>query len=195
MKACIVAALLAVSALAIPTVQAAGEDGRALPQKFSGVAVSIGTPGNPVGAAPVDISISRWSTPDERQRFLKALSGEGQSGALDELQDLKPVGAIRVNRQGLSYDLRYSNVVAGEDGGQRIFLMTDRPISAWEAWAQPRYTDYPFTLITMNIDRNGRGSGTIVLAARITASENGRFVQVENYATTPIQFNDIKRVD
>jgi hypothetical protein len=195
MKACIVAALLAVSALAIPTVQAAGEDGRALPQKFSGVAVSIGTPGNPVGAAPVDISISRWSTPDERQRFLKALSGEGQSGALDELQDLKPVGAIRVNRRGLSYDLRYSNVVAGEDGGQRIFLMTDRPISAWEAWAQPRYTDYPFTLITMNIDRNGRGSGTIVLAARITASENGRFVQVENYATTPIQFNDIKRVD
>jgi len=195
MKACIVAALLAVSAPGDTAVQAAGEDGRALPQKFSGVAVSIGTPGNPVGAAPVDISISRWSTPDERQRFLKALSGEGQSGALDELQDLKPVGAIRVNRQGLSYDLRYSNVVAGEDGGQRIFLMTDRPISAWEAWAQPRYTDYPFTLITMNIDRNGRGSGTIVLAARITASENGRFVQVENYATTPIQFNDIKRVD
>ena len=195
MKACIVAALLVLLVPSTQPLAAADDTGRALPLKFSGVAVSIGTPGNPVGAAPIDITVSRWSTSGERQRFLQALSGEGQSAALDELQDLKPVGTIRVNRQGLSYDLRYSNVTPGEDGGQRIFLMTDRPISAWEAWAQPRYTDYPFTLITMNLDKNGRGSGTIVLAARITASENGRFVQVENYATTPIQFNDIKQVE
>jgi hypothetical protein len=26
---------------------------------------------------------------------------------------------------------------------------------AWEAWAKPRYSDYPFTLITMNIDKGG----------------------------------------
>ena len=70
--------------------------------------------------------------------------------------------------------------------------MTDRPINAWEAWAKPRYSDYPFTLITMNIDKEGRGSGTIVLAARITATEDGRFVHVEDFATTPIEFNNIK---
>ena len=38
------------------------------------------------------------------------------------------------------------------------------------------------------------GSGnTITLAARINASEDGRFVQIENYASSPIQFNDIKQ--
>lgn len=193
MKQFILAALLAACAIAPRAVLAAGDDDKAdLHLHFSGVATSIGTPGNPVGTAPVDIEINRWSTPQERQRFLKALSGEGQDSALDKLTDLKPVGWIRINRQGLSYDLRYATVKAGEDGGQRVFLMTDRPISAWEAWAQPRYSDYPFTLITMNLDRQGRGSGSIILAARITSTEDGRFVQVENYATTPIQFNDIK---
>lgn len=191
MKAFIVAALMLVGAgVAFPAAQS-GDD-RRVHEEFTGVASSIGTPGNPAGVAPVDITITRWSSAEERRRFLNALSGEGQDAALDQLQDLKSVGTIRINRQGLSYDLRYSNETVGENGGRRIFLMTDRPISAWEAWAKPRYSDYPFTLITMNIDKQGRGSGTIVLAARITATEDGRFVQVENFATTPIEFDNIK---
>ena len=189
MKSHIVATLLGIAALTLQPVHA--DDKSRGREEFSGTAMSIGTPGNPTGVAPVDISITRWSTADERRRFLTALAGEGQEHALDQLQDLKPVGTIRVNH-GLAYDLRYSNVRPGEDGGRRIFLMTDRPISAWEAWAQPRYSDYPFTLITMNVDAHGKGTGTIVLAARITANEDGRFVQVENYATSPIQFNNIR---
>ena len=139
------------------------------------------------------ITVTRWSTADERQRLINAFSGEGQNSALDELQDMKPVGTIRVNHERLAYDLRYAREFKNEDGGRRIFLLTDRPISAWEAFVRPRYSDYPFTLIEMRLDRDGRGSGTITLAARITASEDGRFVQIENYATSPIQFNDIKQ--
>ena len=190
MKAVILALALAFSAGAFAN--AADEQGKAR-QEFSGVAVSIGTPGNPTGVAPVDIVVTRWSTPQERQRLVTAFSGEGQGGALDELQDMKSVGTIRINRQGLAYDLRYAREFRNEDGGRRIFLLTDRPIGAWEAFVQPRYSDYPFTLIEMRLDRDGRGSGTITLAARITAREDGRFVQIENYATSPIQFNDVKQ--
>ena len=190
MKALILALALALSAGAFAN---AADDQEKTRQGFSGVAVSIGTPGNPTGVAPVDIVVTRWSTPQERQRLVTAFSGEGQHGALDELQDMKPVGTIRINHQGLAYDLRYAREFRNEDGGRRIFLLTDRPISAWEAFVQPRYSDYPFTLIEMRLDNNGRGSGTITLAARITANEDGRFVQIENYATSPIQFNDIKQ--
>jgi hypothetical protein len=190
MKALILASALVLSAGALTG--AADEQGKTR-QSFTGVAVSIGTPGNPTGVAPVDITVTRWSTADERQRLINAFSGEGQNSALDELQDMKPVGTIRVNHEGLAYDLRYAREFKNEDGGRRIFLLTDRPISAWEAFVRPRYSDYPFTLIEMRLDRDGRGSGTITLAARITASEDGRFVQIENYATSPIQFNDIKQ--
>jgi hypothetical protein len=141
----------------------------------------------------VDIIITRWSTPQERQRLVNAFTGEGQSAAVGQLQDMKAVGTIRVNHQGLAYDLRYAHEFKNEDGGRRIFLLTDRPIGAWEAFVQPRYSEYPFTLIEMRLDRDGRGSGTITLAARINASEDGRFVQIENYASSPIQFNDVKQ--
>ena len=190
----LIATTLVLLSLALPRALQASDDDKnaAVHQEFSGVAMSIGTPGNPTGAAPVDITITRWSSKDDQHRFLDALSSEGQDAALDRLQDLKSVGTIRINRQGLAYDLRYSQETRKPDGGRQIFLMTDRPISAWEAWAQPRYSDYPFTLITMNLDKDGNGSGSIILAARITATEDGRFVQAENFATRPIQFNNIK---
>jgi hypothetical protein len=193
MRAFILAALVVAYALAPAALQARADDKDAkVDQEFTGIASSIGTPGNPVGQAPVEIRITRWSNRDEQHRFLDALGSEGQEAALDRLQDLKSVGTIRINRQGLAYDLRYSQETRRPDGGRRIFLMTDRPISAWEAWAQPRVSDYPFTLVTMNLDKDGNGSGSIVLAARITGTDDGRFVQVENFATTPIQFNNIK---
>ena len=191
MKALILTSLVVLSVVA--PLNARDDDRATMRQEFSGVAVSIGTPGNPTGVAPVDIVITRWSTAEERQRLVSAFSGEGQSAAVDKLQDMKPVGTIRVSRQTLAYDLRYAHEFKDEDGGRRIFLLTDRPIGAWEAFVQPRYSDYPFTLIEMRLDRNGRGSGTITLAAKITASEDGRFVQIENYASSPIQFNEIKQ--
>jgi hypothetical protein len=191
MKGLILTSLLVLSVAA--PLNARDDDRSAMRQEFTGVAVSIGTPGNPAGIAPVDIVITRWSTPAERQRLVHAFTGEGQSAAVGELQDMKAVGTIRVNNQGLAYDLRYAREFKNEDGGRRIFLLTDRPIGAWEAFVQPRYSEYPFTLIEMRLDRDGRGSGTITLAARINASEDGRFVQIENYASSPIQFNDIKQ--
>ena len=40
-------------------------------------------------------------------------------------------------------------------------LATDRPISFWEATHQPRTIDYPFTVIQMELDREGHGKGTL----------------------------------
>jgi hypothetical protein len=118
MRALIVATVVLIAS-ANPAAVAADETTGAVHEEFSGIAVSIGTPGNPTGAAPIDITVTRWSTAAEQQRFLKALSGEGQDAAVDELQDLRPVGTIRINRQGLSYDLRYARVIRGENGGRR----------------------------------------------------------------------------
>lgn len=40
-----------------------------------------------------------------------------------------------------------------------IFLMTDRYIGAWEAANRPRTMDYPFTLIQLQGDKDGKGVG------------------------------------
>lgn len=161
--------------------------------EFTAIATSIGLPGNPTGQAPIDIVVNRWSTDAERAELLKALKDGGQQKLLDKLQDMKPVGSFRINNQGLAYDLFYSHERPNPEGGRDIVLGTDRPVSAWEAYAQPRSIDYPFTVIQMHVDNEGRGQGTVVLAAKVTASDDGRYITVENLAAGPIKLNDIQQ--
>ena len=46
-------------------------------------------------------------------------------------------------------------------------------------------------IIDLQFDRDGNATGSIMLAARVTADKDGRFIQVENFATQPIPLTDI----
>jgi hypothetical protein len=158
---------------------------------FTAVALSTGGPRTSPVAAQLEIVIERWSTEAERHRLLDAMS-RGQSDMLDTLRDLPRAGYIR-NPPRLAWDLHYAHSVAGEDGGQRIFLATDRPIGIWEAINRPRTIDYPFTFIEMRVDEDGNGEGKLSRATRIIASEDGRYIQLERYATQPVELTEVHR--
>ena len=162
-----------------------------LPLRLTGALISGGGFGNPTGTARVDITVTRWSTPEERTLLAEALTNQGEEALLQELSKAKPVGTIRVNTQ-LAYDLRYASETPRDEGGTRVSLATDRPMSAWEIWNSPQYSRYPFTLIDLTLDRNGRGSGSLMLAARVTAGSDGRFIFVENFATQPIAITQLQ---
>ena len=76
------------------------------------------------------------------------------------------------------------------EGERRIVLATDRPIGFWEATRRPRTIDYPFTVIQMEIDRNGEGKGTLSYATKIIPQ--GDTIVLENFATQPIMLTQIK---
>ena len=156
-------------------------------EEFTAAAVVNNNLGAGVGR--VIMRVNRWSTEAERGRLSRALLTRGPDSLLDELQDMKSVGTIRTP-DSLAYDLRYSQQEPGEDGGRRIVLGTDRPVSFWEARNQPRTIDYPFTVIQMNIDRNGEGNGTLSSFTKIIA--RGNTIELENFASSPIMLNDIK---
>jgi len=111
---------------------------------------------------------------------------------LDDLRELHAVGTIRTPGS-LAYDLHYAHVQPAEDGGYRIFLATDRPISFWEAANRPRTIDYPFTFIELHLDKNGEGEGKLNLATKIDLSRDGKTIELENYGTQPIMLNAVKR--
>jgi hypothetical protein len=56
---------------------------------------------------------------------------------------------------------------------------------------RPRTVDYPFTFIELHLNRDGEGEGKLSLATRVTSSRDGRFVQLENYDTQPVQLNKV----
>lgn len=157
------------------------------PEEFSATAIVNNNLG--AGAGRVIMRVTRWSTEAERGRLTRTLMTKGADKLLDDLQDMKSVGTIRTP-DSLGYDLRYAYQEPGEDGGRRVVLATDRPIGFWEAVNRPRTIDYPFTVIQMQIGRDGEGTGTLSFATKITA--RGNTIELENFASSPVMLNDIR---
>ena len=163
-----------------------------LPVSIAGTAISAGGFRNPTGTARVEIHLNRLSTPNQRDQFLQILKQDGPGELLEALRKAPSVGTIRFNTE-LAWDLRYASVRSGPENTVQLFLATDRPMSFAELWNQPRYSDYPFTLIDLELGpKGGKGEGAMILAGRITADDSGRFVHVENYGSTPIQLNELQ---
>lgn len=168
-------------------------EGRLAAVRYTATAVSLGGPRTPSGTAQLDIVIDRWSTDAERERLLAVLKkSDDQDELLRTLQNLEPVGHIRTPST-IGYDLRYANRAPGEDGGQRLFIATDRPIGFWEAANQPRSIQYPFTFIELRLSENGKGEGKLSLATRVLPSSNGKVIQLENYAAQPVMLTNVER--
>jgi len=168
------------------------QPGQSLPAHFTAFAVSTGDAVSRPVADTVQIEITRWSSVAETQRLLTVLKEKGADKMLDDLRELHAVGTIRTPGS-LAYDLHFAQVDPGEDGGYRVLLATDRPISFWEAVNRPRTIDYPFTFIELHLDKNGEGEGKLALATKIDLSRDGKTIQLENYQTQPIMLNEVKR--
>ena len=151
-------------------------------------AVSL-SPQYGTGQQTVEITVDRWSLASDRERLVTALQQKGPDELLKQLQKTKPVGRIRTP-DSIGYDLRYAQQMPLPDGGRSIVIATDRPIGFWEATNRPRTFDYPFTVIQMNIGREGTGSGTMSYATKIIAKDN--MIELEDFATKPIMLNNIR---
>ena len=140
---------------------------------------------------PVQISVTRWSTPTERTTLTQTLFKEGQDGLLDALRDMRSVGRI-YTPGSIGYDLRYAEERKLPDGGREIILATDRPMSFWEIVNQPRSAQYPFTWVQFRMRPDGTGEGKLAVAARILGEEADDLIEVEDFAIQPVRLQNIK---
>jgi hypothetical protein len=140
----------------------------------------------------VDIAVERWSTPAQRDKLMSVLLNEGPEKLLDALRDMPHVGYF--NTPGnLRWDLRYAWKTALPDGGERVVLATDRPISFREAARQSRTLDYPFTLIELRLNKDGEGEGMMSLATKIIADKEENTITLENWGTQPVTLKFVRR--
>jgi len=181
----IIAAIVLAGLAAVPAARAATPEGR---ERFSAVAVDLG---GPYGASTflVQINVDRWSTPDERRNLESVLAESGPDALLAALQKTKPVGRIYTTGS-VGYDLHFAYQVPLASGGRRIVVGTDRPLSFYEASRRPRSVDYPFTILEMRVDENGRGQGKLLVASKVTAL--GDTIELENFTTTPMQLMQVR---
>jgi hypothetical protein len=166
---------------AIPAAQTMG-----VAEQFSANAVDMNTG----GTGRIEISVTRWSTPAERETLLAALFKEGSNELLDKLRDMRPVGRI-YSSETIGYDLKFSEQQTQPDGGRKIILATDRPMSFREIFKQTRSADYPFTWVQLNMRTDGTGQGELAVRARVFGDRPNRPIEVETFEIQPIRLQQV----
>ena len=157
------------------------------PERFTALAVNLENPRRDMTES-VEIVVNRWSTDQERDRLLAVLLERGPEKLLDALQDTPRVGYIRTP-DGIDYDLNFSRRTPGEDGGERIEVVTGRDFRFWEVINQPGAIDYSFAVIELRINRDGQGEGQMSIATKIM----GKALALEEHATQPVSLQKARR--
>ena len=150
--------------------------------------------------ARVAITVNQWSTDAERERLIETMLTKGSDALLRELQKAPVKGRFRIPGQqppdphhlALGLDIRNARQTPLPEGGRRIILAMDRYIGFNEARNQPRSIDYPFTLIEIRADRNGKGEGKMSIATKINFDKKKNVIELENYASEPVRLQNIE---
>ena len=168
-----------------------------VPFVMSAFAVNMtnaGTGGNHV----LEIRITGWSTPAERQRLID-LAPKGQDNLLKAMSKEKSKGIIRIpGWQGpdpqnykLGWDLRYTWHDPLPEGGERIVIGLDRQMSMAELWNQPRTVDYPFTFLEIHMPKQGKGQGRMTGFTQVKFDKKTNSIVMEQYSAGPVHLNEV----
>jgi hypothetical protein len=128
----------------------------------------------------VTIIIEQFSTQDDRKALIDAFASSGQDGLVNVLQDMKPKGRVRFSSGGVGNDVKYIIELPSQKG--RLFrLVTDRSLAFAELYSGTRSRDYSVGAIELVLTADGKGSGTVLPACKLTVDKKKQQVEIETY--------------
>lgn len=167
---------------------------------FNARALNMG--GGPTGASTtLMITITRWSTSEERMMLLNTLKEKGHEDFMKALLDQKDAGFFRgVGRASRANPFPSTRLQAAwqiERNGQReVVLMTERPISGSEAASATMSLDYDTTVILMQFpadDEDAKGTGLLYRALKIRYNNEKEKLEVEQMGREAVRLTEITK--
>jgi hypothetical protein len=108
-----------------------------------------------------------------------------------------PVVGYLWSSEAAGYALHYAVRLAEPDGGERIILITDRRLGAWNDLWKPvgtaAATNYPFSVIELHLNSKGEGEGKISLTGKMTVDSRAKTMALENYSALPVVLRNVRR--
>ncbi len=133
------------------------------------------------GPSFVFVTIRNWTSDAEAKALGTTLKTQGVDATKKAIEKLN-LGYIAVVGS-FGWPINVAKSYPGPNGGQRIVVVTDRPIGFVEAEVSGASMDYPFGLVELNVDANGNGSGTIIGMCRITIDPATGKIDVDPFRT------------
>lgn len=184
----------AIATLIVSTFDAAQAVGPTTLETFAGTTVNL----TPDSGEPLKIEIFRWSPDMDRDALLTAVKQSGESAVATALEKSPTAGYIW-GSGSLGYRVRYAQKILQPDGGERIILITDRPLGSggidpWKPSGSAAVPPYPFTLVELRLNKQGRGAGKMSLAGIVAVDTDAQTIALKNYADAPLLIEKVSRI-
>ena len=148
------------------------------PERFEGRIANTGTFGN-AGSNFFSIQVDEYTSDEEFIEFLEILAGGGPRRLEDAFLRSRK-GRIVIN--SLGYDIALARSTPTESG-RVVRVFTVRHLGFDESVGRSRSREYPFGMVELQLDHNGRGDGVLVVAARLYLDPDRRLA-VETFRET-----------
>lgn len=148
-------------------------------------------------ADKIKINVFRWTPEPDRTRVVAAFNEKDDKPLLDVLQSQPSAGYVWTD-ESLGYSIRYAFRQEPPSGGERIVLVTDRPLGSWSGkpWKGSRPAEgaeHAYTVIELRLAHNGVGEGKMSLAAKVAVDQQAKTLALENFEAAPVTLRTIKR--
>jgi hypothetical protein len=169
----IAVAALAAGLLLVPTASAQEQP---QPEHYSAVWMVVGGSGGG-SSVSFDIRISKYNTDEDIKRYADLLV-EGGPDRLRGALEKEDVGQVSpVGRVGTPIAVARKLVNGNKT---TIRVVTARYLSFVELRYSGRSVDYPYTILQLDLDENGKGSGTAIGAAKIRFNKKKGTYEIES---------------
>lgn len=157
-------------------------------QRINGTIVGIG--GRWSGRSrPFSLIVTSYTPPNQVRELNDALSRGGQDDLLRALSKMD-AGQIQL---GTGVGVRANAVIADpwDEGGTKLTVFYERNLSFFELRYGTRSQDYRIGYAEIFLDREGKGAGTLIPAARVRLRD-GNTWEVEDFGVFPARLMGLR---
>ena len=171
--ACTAVVTLAFGAL---MVAAATSQDNEKPEHYSAVWAVVG--GSVGGASvPIDIHINKYTADADIMGYAELLANKGPEALRSAMEKLDVGQLSPIGRVGTPIAIARKLKVGDKT---LIRVLTARNLSFVELHYSGRSVDYPYTFLELTLDKDGKGTGTAIGAAKIRFNKKNNTYEIES---------------
>lgn len=188
MKIVVTAVMVMTIALLLSGTKGSAQDGTKLAKSIFIQAQAMGQAQQMGRTFSMNLIINEFSTADDQKALLEAFGQKQNEGLVNALSKMKTKGRMSITGT-LGYDVKYIRRFAMPDGGTKIRVVTDRPITFGEAWSDSRSMDYSLSGVEVILSADKKkNSGMLAPACQFK-------IDKENHLQLELLQNEWKLVD
>jgi hypothetical protein len=178
----------------------AAKNARTFEDQLVATAVSAPDAGGVIGGR-IDIAIERWSTDAERESLRGTLDDKNTTALLlglgkvfrragvVQMPGAQAVGARARTRR--VRNLKFAQEIETPTGRQ-VILVADQHLGFGELGRDFESSQPEFTLVDIRFGPEGKGTGKLASAAKVTFNTRTHLFEIENYASQPVRLSNVR---